>query len=96
MTFVRKNTAGSTAGHTWEAGEVKDVHSLLADELTALAPDDFEIIPSHKLPVEVASENSAEENSDEENAEENSGIEEPPAKAKRATKKSNTETPSAE
>ena len=43
MTFIKKNTAGSSAGHSWEAGEVKDVHSLLADELLVLSPEDYEL-----------------------------------------------------
>lgn len=44
MTFVKKHTVGGTAGFSWQAGEVQNVPSLLADELVALAPEDFEIV----------------------------------------------------
>jgi len=92
-TFVKKNTAGGAAGHSWEAGEVKELNSYLAEELVILSPEDYEIVPeSEYTPTE------AEEESTEENAEENTESEAKPVKAQRATKKSNTntETPSAE
>lgn len=53
MTLLKKNTPGGTAGITWEAGEVKDVYSLLAEELAVLAPDDYEIVTEAPAPAET-------------------------------------------
>lgn len=86
-TFIKKNTAGGAAGHSWEVGEVQALDPYLAAELVALAPEDFEIVskapPAPKPKIEVEVEVEPE-------------VEDAPSKAKKVTKKSNTETPSAE
>jgi hypothetical protein len=98
MTFVKKNTTGGTAGRYWEAGEVKEVNSYLAEELVALSPEDFEIV-SEPVAFEVVPESTTEEPVEEDPAEpeQNETPVAAPVKAKRVyNKKTATETPSAE
>jgi predicted house-cleaning noncanonical NTP pyrophosphatase (MazG superfamily) len=107
-TFVKKNTAGGAAGLSWEAGEVKALNSLLADELTSLVPEDYEIVQEDEYTPELTESTLVEEVDDEsteENAEDSTESEElssetvedeKPSKPRAARSRKNTETPSAE
>jgi hypothetical protein len=108
-TFVKKNTAGGAAGLSWEAGEVKVLHSLLADELVALVPEDYEIVQEDEYTPEDETGDTSEstdsgtgETAEEEAVEETEDaatetIEEEKPKKPRAKKQvADTETPSAE
>ena len=107
MTFVKKNTAGGVAGHSWEAGEVKDVNSYLADELVVLSPEDFEIVPASEYTPEPVADSEEVidgtveevELTEEPSTKSEAEAEDKPVKAKRVYKKKTeaaTETPSAE
>ena len=109
-TFVKKNTEGSAAGHSWEAGEVKALNSRLAEELVVLAPEDYEIVSEDEYTPESTESTVVEEETEEESklneedqatldaiAEEVKDLPVLPVKPT-TTRKSNkkTETPSAE
>lgn len=96
LTFVKKHTAGGTAGLEWKAGEVLAVNPYLASELVRLSPTDFQVVQSmEETPVvetikeETIVENDTDSTDDNKETKAETEAEETkvPEKAARATKR---------
>jgi hypothetical protein len=97
--FVKKNTEGGAGGLSWEAGEVKELYSYVADELIKLAPGDYELVSQDEFTPETLDEGIEIPDEEPERPEEPTTepvSDEAPDKPKRPYNKKKSETPSAE